>query len=273
MPPGKSAQYGRLTRNGEPRIKNCFKYDLTGGHRLVTVQIRDTAFLLFVGTHAEADRWLENNHGLEPVINKDGKITIIEGKDFVPRAPLPTPPDKVLPETFLLSYLTSEELEFLKIVPSIPPLSHFSSDDEILAVVEANPKDTANVLLDVLIHLRDDRKESAKGVLDLAMGRATPLESFQGEIANEIKKNVNRDNLINLRDLSETEYNQILKGSLSDWMLYLHPDQWTVAFDDYEGPVRLQGVAGSGKTSVLLHRAKHLAEKHRKNECLACIGE
>lgn len=268
MPACKPEQYGRLTRNGEPRIKNCFKYDLAGGHRLITVQVRDTAFLLFVGTHAEADRWLENNRGLEPVINLNGKITIIEGKEFAPRSPLPMPPDIVLPERSLLSYLSPQEIEYLRASSSAAALTHFSSDEEILAVVEAAPPDVSRVFLDVLIHLRDYKVESAHGVLELAMGLAMPLECFQGEIAKEINKNLNRDNLINLRDLSDTEYNQILKGSLSDWMLYLHPDQRIVAFDDYEGAVRLQGVAGSGKTSVLLHRAKYLAEKY-ENENIA----
>jgi superfamily I DNA/RNA helicase len=178
------------------------------------------------------------------------------------------PPDVVLPTKPLFSYLSSEEIEFLRAPWSGAALTHFSSDDEILQVVEASPSDTSTVLLDVLIHLRDYRIDSAKGVLDLAIGRAQPLAEFQGDIAEEIKKSVNRENLINLRDLSEAEYNQVLTGSLSDWMLYLHPDQQAVAFDDYDGAVRLQGVAGSGKTSVLLHRAKHLAEKY-KNENIA----
>ena len=262
MPPGRPERYGRLTRNGEPRIKNCFKYDLTGGHRLVTVQIRDTAFLLFVGTHAEADRWLANNRGLEPVISKDGKISIIEGKNFTPQTPLPPPPEIVFPEQLLISYLSPEEQHFLKVSSPVSRLSHYSSDDEILAAIEASSDNNSGVLLDVLIHLRDYRVESAKAVVDLARGRAQPLDVFTGEIATEIKKTINRDNLVNLRELSEAEYNRILTGSLSDWMLYLHPDQRTVAFDDYDGPIRLQGVAGSGKTSVLLHRAKYLVEKY-----------
>jgi hypothetical protein len=155
MPAGKQEQYGHLTKHGESRIKNCFKYDLRGAHRLITVQVRDTVFLLFVGTHAEADRWLDNHRGLEPVINSDGKITIIDGKEFTPKGPLPMPPDVVLPETFLLSYLSSEEVNVLRIASSGAALSHFSSDDEILAVVEASPSDTSGVLLDALVHLRD----------------------------------------------------------------------------------------------------------------------
>ncbi|MDZ4248386.1 MAG: hypothetical protein U1D32_03900, partial [Patescibacteria group bacterium] len=239
MPTAKPEQYGRLTKHGEPRIKNCFKYDLTGAYRLITIQVRDTVFLRFVGSHEEADRWLENNRGLAPVINSEGKITIVEGKEFASRPQLPIPPDVVFPETLLLSYLSPDEVEFLRVHPSANPLSHFSSDDEILAAVEASPGDRSSVLLDVLIHLRDYRIDSAKAVVELAIGRAQPLAEFQGDIAKEIQKSVNRETLINLRDLSESEYNQILQGSLSDWMLYFHPDQRDVAFDDYYGAVRL----------------------------------
>lgn len=262
MPAGSAERYGRLTKNGESRIKNCFKYDLSGGYRLVTVQIRDTAFLLFVGTHAEAERWLDTNRGLEPVINNSGKITIIEGQNFNPKLPLPSPPEIVLPKRRLVTYLAAEDLEFLNASADVAQLTHFSSDEEILAAVESSASPTASVLLDVLIHLRDYRTESATGLIYLARGEAQPLEHFQGQIAEEIKKPVNRDNLVNLRDLSQAEYEAILNGSVADWMLYLHPDQRSIAFDDYQGAVRLQGVAGSGKTSVLLHRAKYLAEKY-----------
>jgi len=49
-----------------------------------------------------------------------------------------------------------------------------------------------------------------------------------------------------------------------DWMLYLHPEQEKIAFAELSGPVRLRGVSGSGKTSVLVHRARHLAKKYNE---------
>lgn len=50
--------------------------------------------------------------------------------------------------------------------------------------------------------------------------------------------------------------------SLADWMLFLHPEQKKVADKDFGGPTRLRGVSGSGKTSVLVHRARFLARKY-----------
>ncbi|MGE3447472.1 MAG: UvrD-helicase domain-containing protein [Microbacteriaceae bacterium] len=43
------------------------------------------------------------------------------------------------------------------------------------------------------------------------------------------------------------------------WMTWLHPVQTALATRSYSGPARIRGVAGSGKTVVALHRARHLS--------------
>jgi superfamily I DNA/RNA helicase len=43
------------------------------------------------------------------------------------------------------------------------------------------------------------------------------------------------------------------------WMTWLHPTQTSLATRSYTGPARVRGVAGSGKTVVALHRARHLS--------------
>jgi hypothetical protein len=42
---------GSFTKYGENRIKNCRKYDLGCGHRLITLQRGDTIYIPFLGTH------------------------------------------------------------------------------------------------------------------------------------------------------------------------------------------------------------------------------
>jgi superfamily I DNA/RNA helicase len=48
-------------------------------------------------------------------------------------------------------------------------------------------------------------------------------------------------------------------GDFGAWRVFLHPEQRSYAEKDYNGPFRLTGGAGTGKTVVLLHRAKRLA--------------
>jgi superfamily I DNA/RNA helicase len=46
---------------------------------------------------------------------------------------------------------------------------------------------------------------------------------------------------------------------IETWMTWLHPMQSALATRSYSGPARVRGVAGSGKTVVALHRARHLS--------------
>ncbi len=43
------------------------------------------------------------------------------------------------------------------------------------------------------------------------------------------------------------------------WTVFLHPEQRQLVEQDYSGPARVSGSAGTGKTIVALHRAAHLA--------------
>ena len=52
---------GKRTRNGELRIKNCIKYNLGGGYRLVTIRVDCHLFLCFAGSHDDTDQWIEHH--------------------------------------------------------------------------------------------------------------------------------------------------------------------------------------------------------------------
>ena len=56
-------------------------------------------------------------------------------------------------------------------------------------------------------------------------------------------------------------FRALLERPIEDWMVYLHPSQaWPVNLG-IDGPVRVRGGAGTGKTVVGLHRARRLAER------------
>lgn len=48
-------------------------------------------------------------------------------------------------------------------------------------------------------------------------------------------------------------------GDFGAWRVFLHPEQQEHVDKDFNGPFRLSGGAGTGKTVVLLHRARRLA--------------
>lgn len=49
---------------------------------------------------------------------------------------------------------------------------------------------------------------------------------------------------------------------IESWMAFLHPDQLRVVRRSFNGPSRIRGAAGTGKTVVGLHRAAHIARMH-----------
>lgn len=59
----------------------------------------------------------------------------------------------------------------------------------------------------------------------------------------------------------ENELEEILSASLEKWRVFLHPSQRKLAEGNKNGPVRVLGGAGTGKTVVAMHRAKWLAER------------
>ena len=57
------------------------------------------------------------------------------------------------------------------------------------------------------------------------------------------------------------ELTEILSAPLEQWRVFLHPKQRKLVTMRAGGPVRVLGGAGTGKTVVAMHRAKHLAEQ------------
>jgi len=59
---------------------------------------------------------------------------------------------------------------------------------------------------------------------------------------------------------------EILEAPLEKWRVFLHPSQRHLVTSDWNGPVRVLGGAGTGKTVVAIHRAKWLVENVFTNE-------
>lgn len=51
----------------------------------------------------------------------------------------------------------------------------------------------------------------------------------------------------------------VMREPVEEWMTFLHPDQARLVRRSYNGPSRIRGAAGTGKTVVGLHRAAYLA--------------
>ncbi len=60
---------------------------------------------------------------------------------------------------------------------------------------------------------------------------------------------------------SQNTLEAVLKAPLEKWRVFLHPRQRKLVERHWNGPVRVLGAAGTGKTVVAMHRARWLAER------------
>ena len=66
--------------------------------------------------------------------------------------------------------------------------------------------------------------------------------------------------------LNADEVKRLAEAPIEDWMIFLHPSQRDIVERDFTGPARVSGSAGTGKTTVALHRAAWLAKRPLQEE-------
>lgn len=109
--------------------------------------------------------------------------------------------------------------------------------------------------------------EAAEALLELAIGRrpAPPVAIPGGDPF------AHPDAQRRFRVVGDIEaLRQALEYPWDKWLVFLHPAQRQLVERDYNGPARVSGSAGTGKTIVALHRAVHLARKHPDARVLLC---
>lgn len=154
------------------------------------------------------------------------------------------PPRKSLP----LANTTNEEL------------LGYGVPKEWLADVRAADEDGLMALTD---HLP---KEAAEALIELATG-GTPTRSVVAAAgANPFDHPDAQRRFRVMHDVEELE--RALSAPWEKWVTFLHPAQRAFVEDHYNGPARVSGSAGTGKTIVALHRAVFLARKYPDSRVL-----
>jgi superfamily I DNA/RNA helicase len=69
--------------------------------------------------------------------------------------------------------------------------------------------------------------------------------------------------LLEIEDVTEILLAGLMAAPIEEWMAFLHPNQAKLVRRGFNGPARIRGAAGTGKTVVGLHRAAYLARSQR----------
>jgi superfamily I DNA/RNA helicase len=241
-------------------IEDGFRYTFIPGYSLIAIHSHHFLCPVALGTDEFVDRWISINTGVRYVLNADGRVTrvFVNGKG----------PEDVIITDKCGNLLERVELNLEELVPNafiregLLKLNEETGDEEIEAVVGAIGDDSVQSLLsDVLFRLRSGDIESANARLSLWKGEAATIHELSEE--TDIDPEVNSDNFVDVNGLSPDELEKLLDPErFAEWMIFLHPEQRRIAKETYKNRALLTGVSGSGKTCVLVHRAKYLSEKY-----------
>ena len=101
----------------------------------------------------------------------------------------------------------------------------------------------------------------------LVRERETPKEPVDpNDLAAALLRDDSRSRFVLIHDQVELE--EMLDAPLEKWRVFLHPTQRKLVERDRNGPVRVLGGAGTGKTVVAIHRARWLARRSESEKVL-----
>lgn len=231
--------------------KKIWSVRIDDTYRGITVRQPETGvyLLLWVDHHDEAYDWARNKKcEINP---KTGAIQVFD----VVTTPVVEPAAQ---DVVLFAELTDEALIELGVPEEQIPLvrtigdaqefyakkSNFSGDtfEALSWVVEGIP-------VDEVIELFREEKEGSEPTENLANALESPL-SLKSFVVVE----------------GEEELRRIMAEPLEKWRVFLHPTQRKIVNKSYSGSARVLGGAGTGKTVVAMHRAKHLAAELKDKE-------
>ena len=234
----------QLHRVDRARDKNFWSARVSSDIRLILHRTSGSLLLCYVGHHDDAYRWAERRK-LERH-PKTGAAQFVEIRERVEEIVVPqyvAPVQERAAERPLFANVEQEELLGYGVPPEWVPEVQQATEGNVLELAEHLPAEAAEALLDLAVG-------KTPAPVPTAPAGADPFAHPDAQ---------RRFRVIN--DVEELE--RALEFPWDRWTIFLHPAQRATVERAFNGPARVSGSAGTGKTIVALHRAVHLA---RENE-------
>ena len=222
------------------RDKNFWSVRVSSDIRLIVHKTSDSLLLCYVDHHDKAYQWAERRK-LE-THPKTGAAQLVEIRETIQEIRVPT-------------YVTGDESALTK-----PALFASVADEVLLGYgvpmewLDEVRKADEDGLLVLTDHLPS---EASEALLELATGGRPQIAVIA---TNSLDPFEHPDAQRRFRVMTDAdELARALDYPWDKWTVFLHPAQRQIVEKDYNGPARVSGSAGTGKTIVALHRAVHLA--------------
>jgi superfamily I DNA/RNA helicase len=236
----------KLTNARDPRLRTVRVDQFYRGIVLAS-DSGDLLVLVRIVTHDEADRWAPRH--VFKINPASGAAEVVDvGAEEAP--PPPAGAD-------LLAHRADSDLLAVGIDPIYLPLLRAATDHVQLAAYTAAMPELQRQAAYLLAadHSTDD-------ILDIITGGEVPEAVDTEDIGAALARPASAASFLVAVDGQELR--EALARPFDLWRVFLHPQQRAVAYrDGYQGPVRITGGPGTGKTVVAVHRARHLAQRPR----------
>ena len=205
--------------------------------------------LLWVDHHDEAYEWAQSKKvKINPTTGVLQVFTVLEGEMPVNEPQTPT----------LFSTYSDKDLQRIGVPEELIPYVKLIPDES--AFYAAEPK------------LPSDAFENLQWLInDIPIDEVIQL--YQSQLEKPEEEPDSDDPLKNPVAMKsfvvvdgEEELRRVLAEPLESWRVFLHPSQRKLVKKNFNGPVRVLGGAGTGKTVVAMHRAKYLVSQIPENQ-------
>ena len=223
------------------------------GRRLIWSRFGRSLVLLLFGEHDIEDQ----AERLEVIREPDGDTVTLVERTMTPGERATVASDQDEPGQLFMAWTDDELREFGFGDHEIPVLRRLDTEEELLHL---QLSDHAFEVAYNLLAYQDPEGAAAKhadaeGVANI--DRTTrELRVEEHAVEQAVRSPAARKHFL---PVSAAELEQLLAAPVEDWMIFLHPDQVRLTERPFSGPARVRGGAGTGKTVVGLHRARHLA--------------
>lgn len=207
----------------------------------------DVYVLVWVDSHDEAMDWAKKRtFEVNPVTGSLQVFSVTEAEQVVAKEKQTRQPGLLdaHDDAVLLSFGVPEAL--------LPSVRAIKSADALLALTNHLPAEAAEALSWLVEGMPVDEVKAAIAV------KPTTEEVDPKDLGTALENPDTKRRFVTIK--SQDDLASILNAPLAKWRVFLHPSQEKLVGKKFNGPARVLGGPGTGKTVVAMHRCRYLAK-------------
>jgi len=242
-------QFHRIDKSKD---QNFWSVRVSRDIRLIIHKTEESFLICYVDHHDDAYAWAERRRiETHP---RTGAAQIVEVRERIEDVLIHRPveveaqPAEPVP-SLLFDNLDDDDLLAYGVPPDWLADVKAATEDSLFDIVDHLPAEAAEALLDLAVGEQPERP------LVVTIDGADPFAHPDAQRRFRVMDNVE-------------ELKKALDYPWDQWTVFLHPSQREVVQQAFNGPARVSGSAGTGKTVVALHRAANILRQHPNTKLL-----